>query len=125
MLRARPVTFKRAKVLRRSMTAPEVTLWSRLRACLSRFRRQHPMGDYILDFYCPAAKLAIEVDGEVHGGADQQMHDERRERRLASQGVFVLRFAARDIQDRDQLEGVVAEINRTVGERVACTIPPP
>jgi len=52
------------------MTLPEVVLWQHLRGrhfSGPRFRRQHPAGPYVLDFYCPAAKLAVEIDGYVHG----------------------------------------------------------
>ncbi|MDB5426094.1 MAG: hypothetical protein JWR43_69, partial [Phenylobacterium sp.] len=68
------------------MTEPEVMLWSRLRRRLPDqpvFRRQHPMGPYILDFYCPAAKLAVEVDGSTHWEDEQIAHDERRDAWLA------------------------------------------
>ncbi|WP_299543105.1 DUF559 domain-containing protein [Phenylobacterium sp.] len=57
-------------------------LWSRLRRRLPDqpvFRRQHPMGPYILDFYCPAAKLAVEVDGSTHWDDEQIAHDERQD----------------------------------------------
>jgi very-short-patch-repair endonuclease len=93
------------------MTPPELRLWGVLRGDTlggPRFRRQHPMGPYILDFYCPAAKLAIEVDGEGHGHPDQAGHDLRRDRWLAEQGVRMLRVAAVDV--RDSLDGVVADV---------------
>jgi very-short-patch-repair endonuclease len=59
-------TFERARELRRQMSLPEIVLWQALRKARLgglRFRRQHPIGPYIVDFYCPAARLAIEVDG--------------------------------------------------------------
>jgi very-short-patch-repair endonuclease len=64
-----------------------------------RFRRQHPIGPYILDFYCSAARLAIEIDGVGHDVANRARHDERREAWLAEQSVQVLRIAARDVLD--------------------------
>jgi very-short-patch-repair endonuclease len=68
-MRAPLLTFKRARSLRRRMTPPEVILWQALRRGRLeelRFRRQHPMGPYILDFYCAPARLAVEVDGIGH-----------------------------------------------------------
>jgi very-short-patch-repair endonuclease len=61
-------TVIHARELRRGMTAPELKLWRelRLRPDGLKFRRQHPVGPYVLDFYCPAARVAIEVDGAVH-----------------------------------------------------------
>jgi very-short-patch-repair endonuclease len=93
------------------MTPPELRLWSVLRGnrlAGFRFRRQHPIGPYILDFYCPAIGLAIEVDGEGHGHPKIAEHDSRRDRWLSAQGVTTIRLAAIDI--RDNLDGVVAAI---------------
>jgi very-short-patch-repair endonuclease len=56
------------------------------------FRRQHPIGPYILDFYCSAAQLAVEVDGAGHDFAERVQRDERREAWLAQQGIKVLRW---------------------------------
>jgi len=66
------------------------------------------MGPYILDFYCHALKLAIEVDGEGHGHPDQAAHDLRRDRWLSEQGITTVRPAAIDV--RDNLEGVMTDI---------------
>jgi very-short-patch-repair endonuclease len=65
----RTLIADRARAMRRAMSEPEVMLWSRLRGRgpeKPTFRRQHPFGRVILDFYCPAARLAIEVDGRTH-----------------------------------------------------------
>ncbi len=105
MMRAPSVTFERARQLRRTLTPPEAMLWSRLRRRGDGpvFRRQHPIGPYILDFYCPAAKLAIEIDGIGHSHGDQPERDERRDAWLASQGLQVLRIAAGDVfRDADE-----------------------
>jgi very-short-patch-repair endonuclease len=72
-------------------------LWARLRSSDVRFRRQHPIGPYALDFYCPAAKLAIEIDGEAHNIGDRPERDEVRTKWLNEQGVEVLRIPARDV----------------------------
>jgi very-short-patch-repair endonuclease len=83
----------RPQELRRNMTAPERLLWSHLRAGRLgvRFRRQHPIGPYIVDFYCPAARLVIEIDGEVHNTPDNRRADEARERWLQARGLHILR----------------------------------
>ncbi len=82
------------------MTLPEVLLWRYLRRRQLDgllFRRQHPFGPYVLDFFCPEHALAVEVDGAVHDGAGQAAHDERRDVWLAQRGVRVLRFRAADL----------------------------
>jgi very-short-patch-repair endonuclease len=76
------------------MTPPEVRLWLRLRqrsAGYPAFRRQHPVGPYILDFYCAAARLAIEVDGSWCHDPD---YDRRRDAWLLTQGITVMRYPA-------------------------------
>ncbi len=93
------------------MSPPELRLWVVLRGkALAgfRFRRQHPMGPYILDFYCPAIRFALEVDGEGHGHPDQAAHDLRRDRWLARQGVRIMRVEA--IEVRDNFDGVMTDI---------------
>src|SRR3546814_15287108 len=79
---------RQAKRLRREMTPPEIGLWPALRRNDAglRFRRQYPAGDYVLDFYCAPARLAIEVDGEAHARGDRQARDARRDSGLAAQG---------------------------------------
>ena len=57
-----------------------------------KFRRQHPLGDYTLDFFCEEARLNVELDGSQHGFPDQRKHDERREKFLESRGIKTLRF---------------------------------
>jgi very-short-patch-repair endonuclease len=109
-------TIKRARELRRRLTPPEARLWIALRnkRLNLHFRRQHPIGPYILDFYCDAAKLAVEVDGEGHLGRID--HDERRDRWLLARGIRALRIRA--IEVRDNLDGVVDTIRAAVaGER--------
>ena len=90
------------------MTPPEARLWRCLKGHKLggyKFRRQHPIGPYILDFYCAAARLAVEVDGAVHDNPDQMARDRRRAAWLARQGVSVLRYPATSI--RDNLDGIV------------------
>ena len=82
------------------MTQPEKLLWALLRRDRSgrHFRRQHPVGPFILDFYCASARLCVEVDGPVHD--DQREKDERRAAWLATEGMRVLRFLMVDVEQR-------------------------
>ncbi|MCH2200290.1 MAG: endonuclease domain-containing protein [Flavobacteriales bacterium] len=85
----------RRRELRRSATPAEVELWKYLRrrqVMGLRFRRQHSMGPYIMDFYCPEAKLCIELDGPYHDHPEQIERDVRREKDLKMMGVDMLRF---------------------------------
>lgn len=85
-----------AQQLRRETTEAEQKLWSLLRRKQVhglRFRRQQPIGPYIADFYCSAAKLVIELDGGQHGEKLHRMYDEARTRWLESEGINVLRIA--------------------------------
>ncbi len=89
-----------AKRLRTVMTKPEVWLWTRLRARADDrvvFRRQHPVEGYVLDFYCAAAKLAVEVDGEIHTRAHKRASDAVRDEALTRVGIFVHRIWAIDL----------------------------
>ena len=95
-------TKDRAKTLRRQMSLPEVLLWRALKGRKlqgRRVRRQHPIGPYVLDFYCDAEKLAIEVDGASHSFGDRPERDDRRGAWLRAQGVTTLRLSASLILD--------------------------
>ena len=84
-----------ARKLRREMTSAEQRLWLHLRRSQMSgcsFRRQHPAGRHILDFYCPQLKLAIELDGDQHGWERNRVSDAARDQWLVKQGVTVLRF---------------------------------
>src|SRR6266550_2543539 len=84
-----------AQRLRRDQTPEEKGLWRALRAgrfAGFKFRRQHPADHYTLDFYCPAAKLSVELDGFQHGLPEQQQRDAAREKFLASIGIEEMRF---------------------------------
>lgn len=111
-------SYDRARVMRRALTPPEATLWAQLKGKGLegfRFRRQHPIGPYVLDFYCAAARLAVEVDGLIHGDPDQARHDAYRDGWLGRQGISVLRIPATEV--RHQLEGVMALLLHTLRER--------
>ncbi len=84
------------RALRQTETTPESVLWDRLRdrrAGGLKFRRQYSVGVYILDFYCPACRLAIELDGKSHASADAQEYDAERTEFLSLLNIRVLRFA--------------------------------
>jgi very-short-patch-repair endonuclease len=87
-----------ARRLRQSMTDAETILWIHIRKCATgaRFRRQHPIGPFIADFACIAAKLVIEVDGATHG-RDARDYDQQREAFLAKKGWRVLRVSNEDV----------------------------
>jgi very-short-patch-repair endonuclease len=81
------------------MTQPEARLWQVLRTRPDglKFRRQHPIGPYSLDFYCPKAKLGIEVDGDVHGMGSNPIRDAARDAWLATRRFRILRLPARHL----------------------------
>ena len=89
-------TVKLARKLRSEMSLPETLLWRELRKRPGsfKFRRQHPGGEYILDFYCAQAKLAIEIDGEAHDGADAARKDANRSAFLRARGIATTRIPA-------------------------------
>jgi len=102
----------RRKELRNHSTSAESTLWKTLRGRQIsglKFRRQHSIGSYILDFYCPEIKLAIELDGEVHNR--QEDYDERRTCFLNIEGIGVLRFENRTVFENAE------QIMREIEER--------
>ncbi|MEA3038607.1 MAG: hypothetical protein QOE79_1120 [Sphingomonadales bacterium] len=88
-----------ARTLRSQMTRPEARLWQVLRTRPDgfKFRRQHPIGPYSLDFYCPAAKLGVEVDGEAHGMGSNPARDAARDAWLATCRLQILRIPARHL----------------------------
>ena len=88
----------RARELRRKQTLAEDLLWELLRnrqLNRAKFRRQHQFGDYVCDFFCAEARLAVELDGAVHTTEERGAHDRKRDAYLKSQGVTVLRFENR------------------------------
>src|SRR4051812_16416418 len=92
-------TVARARALRRKMSPPEAALWQVLRTRPNgiKFRRQHPLGPFAVDFYCPSAKLVIEIDGIAHEMGDNPERDEDRGRWLDEHGFRVLRIPAREL----------------------------
>ena len=128
MLHGPKTTQKQAARLRRQMSLPEVLLWAELRKRPAgyKFRRQHPAGRYILDFYCAGVKLAIEVDGLAHDMRGRPERDRVRDAWLVGFDVKVLRIPATDILQR--LSVVVDQIVAACVARdpsTTCGGPPP
>lgn len=108
------------------MTVSERRLWLKLRGRQLdgwKFRRQHPIGDYVVDFYCPAARLVIELNGSSHDHEVQFVYDERRQAWLESQGYRVLRLSA-DYPEMDPLEGVWDAIHFELTQIASSGAPP-
>jgi very-short-patch-repair endonuclease len=121
-MRAPVLTLKRARQLRREMTLPEVLLWEQIRGGRLnglRFRRQHPIGPYILDFYCASARMAVEIDGAGHDHESQWTHDKRRDRWLGENRIRVLRTPARDILNDEAIKDVLASIAQAAAPSTA------
>jgi very-short-patch-repair endonuclease len=92
---------KNARVLRRNMTRAEIILWSRLRSKNIdgyKFRRQQPILNYVVDFYCHELKLIIEVDGEIHSLSDKSESDMKRDKLLSINGYNIFRLTNSEIE---------------------------
>lgn len=99
-LGASPLIFHRAEVLRKKMTEAEKILWEVLKTKKLRgfkFRRQHPILKFILDFYCHESKLGIEIDGQVHNSKEQRFYDEDRTEILKEYDIKIIRFHNNEI----------------------------
>ena len=96
--------------MRREATRSEALLWARVRgnALGPKFRRQHVLGSFVVDLWCPAARLVVEIDGAVHLGAEAARRDRLRDQALEARGVRVLRVTAGEVE-RD-VGAVVARI---------------
>lgn len=108
------LVFELAKDLRRNMTDAEKLLWNHLKAGVQglKFRRQHPIGIQIADFYCHKIKLIVEVDGSIHDVKDVKENDKKREDDLRDWGNTIIRFTNENVFKN--LDRVHAEINKTV-----------
>jgi very-short-patch-repair endonuclease len=116
-VRTTEATRDHAKALRQSMTLPERMLWSRLKRSQlagTSFRKQHPLGPYIADFYCHHARLIVEVDGSTHKG-ERKNHDAVRDAWMRSRGIEILRVPAVDVLV--EIDRVLSRIHTEVGVR--------
>ena len=110
-----------ARELRHNQTDGEKELWRALRGrrfAGFKFRRQHTVGEHVLDFYCTDAKLAIELDGFQHGLPEGIQRDKTREKFLAEQGIEILRFW--NHQWRNNRDGCLLEIWNALQRRTGC-----
>ena len=119
---AGPDMRARARRLRRDATEAERALWRRLRGKRLdglKFRRQHVIGRFVLDFYCHECRLAVEIDGGQHREAAQRRRDDARTAFLESRGVAVLRYS--NLEALRETEAVLEDLRR----RAAARRPPP
>lgn len=106
---------KKRQYLRKNMTKAEVFLWSKLKGKQLnslKFRRQYGIGNYVVDFYCPELKLAIEIDGDVHGYNSRTVYDKQRQKDIESLGIKVLRYTNNDVIKNTN--GVLHDIITTI-----------
>ena len=96
----RPTQKARRKELRSNATISEKRLWKFLnnKQQVLKFRRQHGIGPYIVDFYFANKKIAIEIDGNVHNNVTRQTYDQIREKYLFSKGIKVIRFSNEEVK---------------------------
>lgn len=108
---AKPHVFENAKQNRRNNTPAEAVLWEAIRLKKLdrfRFRNQHAIGAYVVDFYCHESKLAVEVDGQYHTDPSQMAYDEERTKVIVSSGVSIIRFTNQEVLNN--LEEVLTKI---------------
>ena len=119
------IALARRRVLRGRATEAERILWRLLRArrfLKLKFRRQHPVGPYIVDFYCARHRLAVELDGGQHFTLEGLAYDKRRTDYLAARSIRVLRFTNRELFENS--DGVLETIHQAKLSRALDTMPP-
>ena len=107
--------IRRARILRKTMTVAELKLWEfvcKKQLKNERFRRQHPIGKFIVDFYCHAFKLVIEIDGGIHQQEIQHERDENRTYELEKLGLTVIRFDNKKVMTN--IKDVLAQIEKFI-----------
>lgn len=110
--------YQRARELRNNATDAETALWGYLKTKPFgiKFRRQHPYSIYILDFYCHALKLVVEVDGSIHNKEEIKANDILRQKHLEKDGFIVLRFTNNEVLKN--LESTISNINATIKKMI-------
>lgn len=119
MLDYNPILRDAARDLRKNLTETENLLWAKLRRkqlCGVQFYRQKPIGGFIVDFYCAAATLVIELDGKHHAEGNQIAHDQERTMQLEALGLHVIRFNNQDVHQN--IDVVVRQIQTTLLARI-------
>ena len=115
--KASPLIFEMARELRSQQTHAETILWEYLKTKPSgyKFRRQHPIGIYIVDFYCHKLKLVIEADGSIHNVKEVKEHDKERQIALEENNIKVIRFTNADILN--EMKTVIDRIQKMMYEQ--------
>ena len=118
---APPYLFEYARELRNNPTCAENLLWKKLRnnQLEVKFRRQHPISDYIVDFYCHKLKLVVEIDGGYHLTRDQKKYDKYRAEDLSELGITIIRFT------NDQVENDIKKVLNELEFQIANHTPNP
>nr|WP_319267504.1 endonuclease domain-containing protein [uncultured Draconibacterium sp.] len=117
---ATAVTLKKARQLRSRMTPSEVIIWEKLKnkqICGVRFRRQHPIEIFIVDFYCHAAKLVVEIDGKIHLATKD--YDNERTKEINKYNILILRYTNDEITNN--LNKIIKEITYYTNLRLNTT----
>ena len=110
--------LQNSQQLRTNMTKEERHLWyDFLKSYPVQFKRQFPIGNYIVDFYCHKAKLVIELDGSQHCTPEKMEYDKKRTEYIESQGILVLRYSNLDVMNRFQ--AVCENIDLAVRDRMS------
>jgi len=106
-----------ARILRKNMTFYEKLLWERLKGkqiCGIRFRRQHPINIFVVDFYCHEAGLVVEIDGEIHNM--KKDYDDGRSAEMEKFDIKVIRFTNQEV--KNNIERVIDKIEMVINERL-------
>ena len=114
---ASPNTFEKARLLRNNMTEAEKIIWDKLKnrnVFKARFRRQHPIGIFIADFYCHECKLAIEIDGEIHLKNEVIEYDDGRSHDIEKYGIKILIFTNNEVFTG--LNNIIEKILRAIAD---------
>jgi len=113
-----PVIFANAKKLRNEPTASEIIFWSLLKQHFPgyRFKRQHPISQYIADFYCHKLKLVIEIDGAYHLSDESKINDEIRDEFMQSLGLVIIRFTNQEVCEKG--ENVIMRLQKMIKNKL-------
>ena len=115
-----PATKDYRQLLRKTETPAERMLWRKIKGKQLdgyRFRQQHGYGPYVLDFYCPALRLCIELDGDVHDEERVRIKDEERTEFLCEQRIHVLRFRNKDVET--DVDGVLNRVREYINKCIS------
>jgi len=126
--RFQPIILERAREMRHPQTAAEATLWVHLRNrnVEHKFRRQHPIERFIIDFYCPAVKLCVEVDGTSHLEPQQHEYDLARTQFLETLGCTMIRFTNEEVRFAlvEVMQKIISTCNQLSGKSLIDQIHP-